>query len=322
MGKIDPTFVQSFGSAIDSIYFDVANDSNFVSQKTKGIYFPAARHKSWFDGHSFASGLFPFGNGKSQESSSEAVNCYYGALLWSLVRHGAANDPLSDASYQTDFARLLLATEIRGAQMYWHMHPPIQSNKSDATKSSVYSPAFAENYMVGNLGMLDAVASTWFGTESLYVHMINEIPVTAVTGQLFTKLYVEQEYENILRPLGEVEMAWQGYLVCNHAIVDPGMAWDEAQNLFSPELDSALSKSQVLYWIATRPDFVAPTKSFVSGSPAPPSASAASLPEKSESRGQNRNSSLCLAHSACSRAGLRGACCPTAEGTRLDCCDA
>jgi endoglucanase Acf2 len=320
MGRIDSTFVQSYGSAVDSIYFDVANDSNFVSQKTRGIYYPAARHKSWFDGHSFASGLFPFGNGKSQESSSEAVNCYYGALLWSLVRHGAAEDPLLDTSYQTDFARLLLATEIRGAQMYWHMHPPIQSNKTELVKTPIYSPTFSENYMVGNLGMLDAVASTWFGTESLYVHMINEIPVTAITGQLFAKSYVQKEYENILKPLGEVETAWQGYLVCNHAIVDPNVAWDDAQSLFSPELDSALSKSQVLYWVATRPDFIAPAESPAVSSHVEKSASTSIQPKKSETHDLGA-SSLCSEHNACSRTGLSGACCPTAEGIFLDCCN-
>jgi endo-1,3(4)-beta-glucanase len=319
MGKIDPTFVQSYGSAVDSIYFDVANDSNFVSKKTKGIYYPAARHKSWFDGHSFASGLFPFGNGKSQESSSEAVNCYYGALLWSLVRHGAAKDPSLDTSHQTDFARLLLATEIRGAQMYWHMHPPIQSNKTEGVRISVYSPEFSKNYMVGNLGMLDAVASTWFGTESLYVHMINEIPVTAITGQLFGKSYVQQEYENVLKPLGEVEMAWQGYLVCNRAIVDPDAAWEGAQRLFSPELDSALSKSQVLYWVATRPGFVAPVESPAAPSPVEKSVLEANQPKKGDAHDAGGNA-LCSVHQACLHAGLSGSCCPTTEGLLLDCC--
>jgi Glycosyl hydrolase family 81 C-terminal domain/Glycosyl hydrolase family 81 N-terminal domain len=320
MGKIDPTFVQSYGTAVDSMYFDVASDSNFVSQKTKGVFFPAARHKSWFDGHSFASGLFPFGNGKSQESSSEAVNCYYGALLWSLVRHGAAHDSTLDVSYQTDFARILLATEIRGAQLYWHMHPPAQGNNSEAMKIPVYSPSFAKNYMVGNLGMLDAVASTWFGTESLYVHMINEIPVTAVTEQLFSKSFVQQEYENVLKPLGEVQMAWQGYVVCNLAIVDARAAWDEAQKLFSPELDSALSKSQVLYWIATRPDFVVPTNSSNASS-----GNSKSLPSSKQATTSDSSTSeeytSCANHKACARAGLLGACCPTSDGVLLECCN-
>jgi endo-1,3(4)-beta-glucanase len=43
--------------------------------------FPVARHKDFFDGHSWASGLFPMANGKSQESVSEAANAYYGVHL-------------------------------------------------------------------------------------------------------------------------------------------------------------------------------------------------------------------------------------------------
>jgi len=124
MGKLDPEFVQSYGEYVDTVYLDVAHEANFDSNEATGVFFPGARHKIWFDGHSFASGMFPFGNGKSQESSSEAINCYYGAYLWSLVRNGFADDPISDDSEQTDFVRLLLAMELRGAKTYWHMMPP------------------------------------------------------------------------------------------------------------------------------------------------------------------------------------------------------
>ncbi|CAM9873455.1 unnamed protein product, partial [Chrysoparadoxa australica] len=43
------------------------------------------RHKDFFSGHSWASGLFSQANGKSQESSSEAVNAYYGAYLFGVA---------------------------------------------------------------------------------------------------------------------------------------------------------------------------------------------------------------------------------------------
>ena len=131
MGKIDPAFVDELGAACDAIYYDVAYDLNFDSKESQVLFFPGARHKVWFDGHSFASGMFSFGNGKSQESSSEAVNCYYGALLWSLVKHGKGEDPSTDDSPRTDFARLLLAMEIRGARTYWHMIPPSGSTEQD-----------------------------------------------------------------------------------------------------------------------------------------------------------------------------------------------
>jgi endo-1,3(4)-beta-glucanase len=315
LGKLDPSFVDQYHQEVDAINYDVAHDSNYASQATDGVFFPAARHKVWFDGHSFANGLFPFGNGKSQESSSEAVNCYYGAYLWSLVRHGAASDPDADTSAQTDFARLLLATEIRGARTYWHMVPPNSSSKG--TSTTVYSPEFSKNYMVGNLGMLDAISSTWFGTASLYVHMINLIPVTAVTGELFDQNYVTEEYSNVLEPLHEVEMAWRGFVIADHAIIDAQSAWEEAQGLISPQLDSGLSKSQVLYFIATRSGFkVTNTTSVL-----PASDDASEGPKESPQGGGGGGKRTCSTHPICENAGLVGDCCPTMSGVHLSCCD-
>jgi endo-1,3(4)-beta-glucanase len=252
--------------------------------------------------------MFPFGNGKSQESSSEAVNGYYGAYLWSLVRHGAANDPLSDTSIQTDFARLLLATEIRGAKLYWHMMPPNSSSTTESAPSvsPVYPPEFSKNYMIGNIGMLDALCSTWFGNEELYVHMINFIPVTSATGELFSSNYIEQEYTTTLKPLGDVEMAWRGYVVADHAIIAPNTAWKEAEQLESAMLDSALSKTQVLFWIATRSGFKA----------------AAISPESTQSPTSpiHIREATCSSYPSCSKLGLIGDCCPTSQGSFLECC--
>jgi endo-1,3(4)-beta-glucanase len=156
MGKLNTSFVDVFGEFVDTIMNDVAYFSNTDSQAVDNVFFPLARHKSWFDGHSFASGLFPFGNGKSQESTSEAINCYYGAYLWSLVRHGAALEPDADESETTNFLRLLLATEIRSAKTYWHMMPPENSSNQTKSLSALFNPVFLkEGGMNGNLGMLD-----------------------------------------------------------------------------------------------------------------------------------------------------------------------
>ena len=105
LAGLDPQFVEHHGKKVDAIMYDVAYEGNFASsrQRTSGPFFPGARHKSWFDGHSFASGLFPAANGKSQESSSEAVNCYYGVYLWSLARNGYLSSPADDTSSDTDF---------------------------------------------------------------------------------------------------------------------------------------------------------------------------------------------------------------------------
>lgn len=195
LGRRNPQFISQYGSYIDAIFYDVAHSSNSAIKNGKRDdgYFPLARHKSWFDGHSFASGLFPFADGKSQESSSEATNCYYGAYLWAKVRWGATADGIKIVN----FARLLLATELTGAKTYWHMVPSDDAStrrlaNSTATSHSwqpphAYNSIFEKNYMVGNLGMTDATCTTWFGTENIYVHLINFMPVTAITSELFDR---------------------------------------------------------------------------------------------------------------------------------------
>jgi endo-1,3(4)-beta-glucanase len=185
--------------------FDVAQNSHMSSEnidEKHGAFFPLARHKSWFDGHSFASGLFPFASGKSMESSSESINCYYGAYLWSTVRQRSKT-----YFNQLNFARLLLAMEIRGVKKYWHMISNDSARSDDNER--LFNPIFAKPLMVGNLGMLDATVSTWFGNNPVYVHMINFMPVTAITRELFDKKYLKDEFNDVIKPLyNSVEMAW------------------------------------------------------------------------------------------------------------------
>lgn len=305
MAKIDPTFVLSYGPHVDAIFNDVLHNPE---QQSDMQFFPIVRHKSWFDGHSFASGLFPFGDGKSQESSSEAVNCYYGAYLWSLMRQG------SDWERQTNFAKLLLAMEIRGAKTYWHMEPSSDSNNMDDIESEqIYDPKFESSFMVGNLGMMDVTVSTWFGTESLYVHMINVMPITEITRELFGKNYVKKEYEAVIKPIEDsVEMAWRGYTICDRAMIEPNKAWDQAIALKSYLLDSGTSLSQIYFWISTMTEFTSP--SHTTSDDISKSGGTYILP-------QNHTDQLCTENESCNELNLTGLCCPTLQGIILGCCN-
>mmetsp|Transcript_5476 Transcript_5476/g.5907 ORF Transcript_5476/g.5907 Transcript_5476/m.5907 type:complete len:1006 (+) Transcript_5476:51-3068(+) len=313
MAKIDPTFTDRFGANVDALFYDIAHSSNGNSRGigSDSIFFPMSRHKSWFDGHSFATGMFPFGNGKSQESSSEAVNCYYGAYLWSLVRNEA-----------TDFSRLLLSTEIRSTKMYWHMLPSkvTVNNNTDSGSSSfgihphIYPSEFEKNYMVGNVGMLDVAANTWFGNDPLYVHMINAIPITAATRLLFDENYVKYEYPFLMNGRDSVEMAWRGYTVSIHSVINPNKAWEEARGLVSNQLDSALSKSQVLFFISQQPGFN--VSLGISNHQGKESDSKTNLALSSVST----SSSSCESNPSCEKLSLTGDCCPTSEKVFLGCC--
>ncbi|KAG7355635.1 glycosyl hydrolase family 81 protein [Nitzschia inconspicua] len=318
LGRIDPSFIERFGPHVDAIFHDVAHATNgdSTSVDSEKMFFPMTRHKSWFDGHSFATGMFPFGNGKSQESSSEAINCYYGAYLWSVVRH---HDVASDL---TDFSRLLLAMEIRGAKTYWHMLPSDVLGNNTITRPQVYPSKFEGNYMVGNVGMLDVAINTWFGADPLYIHMINAIPITAVTNALFEPSYVQYEYPFLMGSRSSVEMAWRGYTISIHSIIDPERAWKDAQGLISYELDAALSKSQVLYFISQQPGYgrssitESSSKNGKDEKSSPTQAPSKTIPIKIPSA----SSSSCENHPNCVAAGLSGECCPTSSNSFLDCC--
>mmetsp|Transcript_6645 Transcript_6645/g.9874 ORF Transcript_6645/g.9874 Transcript_6645/m.9874 type:complete len:237 (+) Transcript_6645:799-1509(+) len=137
--------------------------------------------------------------------------------------------------------------------------------------------------------------------------MINFIPITAITSELFDRTYIEGEYNYLSLRYQEVQMAWRGYVICDEAMVDPNSAWAKASNIYSPELDSALSKSQVLYWISTRRGFNLPNSSGTS--------------DETPSTVANGGSALCYQNKKCGQQGLTGECCPAANGVVLGCCD-
>uniref|UniRef100_A0A7S4SAK7 glucan endo-1,3-beta-D-glucosidase n=2 Tax=Ditylum brightwellii TaxID=49249 RepID=A0A7S4SAK7_9STRA len=107
-------------------------------------YFPVFRHKDWFLGSSWASGIAtlggqPYLNGRNQESSSEAIHAYeaiglYGEVMVRAWGGGVSsdlskNDNANRASRVRDMGRLLTATEIRSAERYWHvLHGDLASN--------------------------------------------------------------------------------------------------------------------------------------------------------------------------------------------------
>ena len=70
----------------------------------------------------------------TQESSSEAINAYYGVYLLGLARGDAA---------LRDWGRLLLATELHSTRAYYHI--------ASTDKPQIYPPPFAANKVVGVL---------------------------------------------------------------------------------------------------------------------------------------------------------------------------
>jgi len=276
--KIDPSYYTSHQGAIDFILSDVGNmDPN-------SELFPVARHKDFYDHHSWALGLFATWDGKSQESSSEAVNAYYGMWLLAI----ALNDQA-----KMDWTRTLLAMELRGTHYYWQIH---------SGNEAVYDYYFSANKMVGQVGGLDAFCQTWFGDQLEYIHGIQMLPFTPITEELLPYDYILTEWPVVKTALDDpnIQEAWVGILYLDFAIVDPTAAWD----LFAPmpleAIDSGLSKANAMYWILTREDHGPYTPAEKNPQVVVPS---------------------CDINTGCRNAGYTsGSCCPTVEGEYMDCC--
>eukprot|EP00633_Aureoumbra_lagunensis_P004230 CAMPEP_0197312784 /NCGR_PEP_ID=MMETSP0891-20130614/23462_1 /TAXON_ID=44058 ORGANISM="Aureoumbra lagunensis, Strain CCMP1510" /NCGR_SAMPLE_ID=MMETSP0891 /ASSEMBLY_ACC=CAM_ASM_000534 /LENGTH=865 /DNA_ID=CAMNT_0042800209 /DNA_START=199 /DNA_END=2796 /DNA_ORIENTATION=- len=274
-------------------------------------YFPVARHKDFYEGHSWASGLFEMPMGKNQESSSEATHCYYGVSLLGV----ATND------YELrDWGRLLLAMEMRAARYYWHV-----------SGFNRYPEPFGSNVVVSIIGGNLLSSQTFFGTNKLFAILVNSMPFTPISEDLLTPpRYIHKCVEQAVAELPSLHddddpalSSWRALLLQLVAITDPTQAFSVIIALSManppPQLDQTQSIGSMLYWVATRPDpgflnfFDDDTYTDYAPSHAPTTAS----------RRAEMGEPMCAAHDRCLKYGLNnGNCCPTEANVMLWCCHA
>mmetsp|Transcript_30230 Transcript_30230/g.38818 ORF Transcript_30230/g.38818 Transcript_30230/m.38818 type:complete len:812 (+) Transcript_30230:88-2523(+) len=277
--KMDAPYYETYQTPINFILGDIGN------RDPNSPYFPYARHKDFYDHHSWALGLFQTFDGKSQESSSESVNAYYGMWLLGI----AVRD-----QELTDWGRVLLAMELRGAHYYWQVHPG---------NEEIYDEYFAANKMVGQIGGLDAFCKTWFGNELQYIHGINLLPFTPITEELLPYEYILEEWPVVKTALEneDITPAWEGILYLDYAIVDPSEAWDLMTALDDTALDDGFSMANSMYWILTREDH-----GYYDNN-------ATAQPQVVQAE--------CAVNQGCANRGYTtGNCCPADDGTYNSCC--
>jgi len=207
------------------------------------------RHKDFFEGHSWASGLFKMMDGREQESCSEAVNAYYAVSLLGQV--------LGDADME-NLGRVMSAMEVQSARTYWQI--PGLAFDIDPTlfPGGFYPPTFSNNAMIGVMGANMASHSTWFGTQVEFVHGIQMIPFTPMTDSLLPRNFVIKEFGQVaqafIRKKPALMTSWAGYVHMAQAIIDPRGSWDALLPLNASAFDDGNTMTAALYWAATRPD--------------------------------------------------------------------
>jgi len=230
LAKADSSWGEQWNDRVLHMISDVAEPSRASS------FYPFTRTKDWYDGHAWASGIFMFGDGKNQESTSESVNGWYAIYLYGLVM---GNTRLKDVG------RLMTALEIRASHRYWQM----------TEADSIYPKPFADHKAVGILWSTKVDYATWFGANVEFIHCIQMLPFTPISEELLREEWIKEEYNVLAEAYGRssppLSEEWKGYIVMAHAVIDPHAAYGEALQL--PKYDDGNTKSNTLYWIATRP---------------------------------------------------------------------
>jgi len=309
-------------AALAALIADIAApfsaESWWINLFPSKIFPPVARHKDFYDGHSYASGLFPMEDGKSQESVSEAAHCYYAVALLASV--------LNDNALQ-EWAMLLAATEIHAARFYWHIHD---------TATDIYPEQFTDaNSIVAVVGAGDLSAHVWFGANPAFAHLVNALPFTPLTEHLLLAPYVFRAVEQVGKALNSKtnELAtWRSLDIQLAAIVDPDAAMhtvlslaftDDDQLRNAPPLDTTQSLGSLLYWVTTRPydpPVAQNEKMYHGGLSSNMWAHHEKKNMTTKVQYNYASTSSCAEHPKCRNLGMTGDCCPTKAGVQLWCC--
>jgi endo-1,3(4)-beta-glucanase len=223
VAKGDPAWAMQYEDYVTNLIRDIANPSD------SDPYFPQFRTLDWYDGHSWASGVWSFSDGRNQESSSEAFNAWVGLSLW--------GDAIGDTTL-TNLGRVMRAVEAASIQRYYH----IRAN------SDIYPMPFAAKMGFGILWSDKADFTTWFGGDTAATYAIQMIPMTMACEELIDSGWIHDAWPTLMGLAGDD--GWGGLISMTHAVIDPADAWTE---LTTAGVEVGNSRTNMLYWAATRP---------------------------------------------------------------------
>lgn len=259
LSKFDPAWGKQFYDRVMSLVRDVANPSS------ADPFFPTFRHKDWFLGSSWASGMGAANqnpNGRDQESTSEAINCYEAVALLGQVYAEIFSDNTEQDRARQEVAqamqftgRVMMTTEISSAQYYWHVRTP------GPGIPQIYPTVYTQN-VVGNVWDMLADFQTWFGAYPYYVYGIQLIPITNAAEARDNVPWVEEmvvpyNASCVTSPEMCLLDGWSIPVIAAQATLgDWQGAWQAAEAVpaeaFVSSGGDGHSLSNTLWWIATR----------------------------------------------------------------------
>ena len=246
--KLDPSWFLTIPTRLEKALYwvrDVINPSKLDP------HFTQFRHFNFFEMRSNAAGLFQFGDDRNQESSSEAINCYYACFLFGLAYNNAS--PNTDSNNILNIGRALCNMEMSSAILYYQYLP------------SYYKLPFGNQTMnalnVGVLWSSKADYSNFFLAREYATLGIQFIPVTPISRYFINMAWVANNQTRIGKiiessdkegtTLADTGKKWLSILLNVMTRYDQAGALLLANTLTTPQMDDGLSKSNLIYTILT-----------------------------------------------------------------------
>lgn len=181
ISKFDSQWKENYKELVNLLARDIANPS------TDDPYFPQYRYFDWFEGHGFANGLGPQGQGRNQESTSEALNAWYALALWGQQIGNTNMQALGQIMGTLEIRAAKAWTQITKNSFYnqYSIIPHSLFNKTDATVQ------MSDSVMTGINWSLSVQHTTFFGNKLGFLVGIQIMPYTQITNALISNRFVK-----------------------------------------------------------------------------------------------------------------------------------
>ncbi|KAJ5758847.1 hypothetical protein N7520_006003 [Penicillium odoratum] len=232
IGALDPSWLAKNKDWVNMLVRDAGNSVE------NDPYFPFSRGFDWYNGHSWAKGLFESYDGKDQESTSEDTLFAYAVKMWGRT--------IGDASMEAR-GNMMLGIMRRSLDNYFLM----QDN-------NINQPAnFIKNRVTGILFENKVDHTTYFGNNLEFVQGIHMLPLLPHSAYIRQRSFVAQEWKDMFSatastPASQVEGGWKGVLHANLALIDPDASWDffSQENFNYSWIDGGASRTWYLAYAA------------------------------------------------------------------------
>jgi endoglucanase Acf2 len=219
LGQFDPDFISKVEKPVNQMVQDIANSNRRSAQ------FPYLRPFDVYEGHSWADGFAKFADGNNQESTSEAIQAWYGLYLWSQVTH--------NSTLQTN-ALYLYTTEIQSVKEYWFgLNGLYNGNYQHAIASLVWG------------GKVDF--ATWFSSDVNEIYGIQLLPVTPGTTYLGQLPGIEPYLADLQAHAGADNKTWGDLLLMWRSYYQPEQALAQKDSIPATSMYEYNPRSLFLY---------------------------------------------------------------------------